>query len=80
MTTNAFYISEWDDCYFCKSKCQIELTTVPPSVTSVEEVDGEEYWSSLTREFIELEDGTEIDSFIIDGDYKVKDGKHLDED
>lgn len=80
MKTKAKYVSIWDDVDECRTNCLIDLTVDPPIVSDVETVEGSEGWSSLTREFVELENGDEINTFSLDGEYQVEDGYQINDD
>lgn len=80
MKINATYVSVWDGSDEVRTKCMIDLSTTPALVSDVETVNDSGDWSSLDKEFIELDNGEIIDTFTIEDDYQVIDGVKSDTD
>lgn len=74
----ATYVSVWD-AGEVRTPCEIDLSQTPPAVSNVGEAELGEQYNMLEREYVKLENGTEIDTFQTE-DYLVKNGDAEHED
>lgn len=78
MIVNATYVSVWDNGYEVATSCKFNKVT--HEVTDIETSDKVEDFNTLNREFIRLDDGAEIDSFIDEEERIVINGEYIDEE